>query len=214
MQLIVESRNIFGKKLKKKRGSRKFPAVLYGAKMKNQPLFVDFEEFKRIWREAGESTIVKLKHNNSGDTFDVLIHSVDIDPLKNEPIHADFLAVEMDKPIITKVPLVFEGVAPAAKELGGVLVKVLHEIEVEALPKDLPHELKVDVSKLVTFEDKIILTDIVLPAGVKIIGNPEEVVALVEIASEEEISTEEPSLEKIEVEKRGKKEEETSASHE
>ncbi len=203
MQLRVEERNIFGKKLKPLREEGKLPAVLYGAKAKNKPLFVNLKDFIKIWKEAGESTIVDLKEGEK--EFNVLIHEVDIDPIKNKPIHVDFLAVRMDELISAPTPLVFEGEAPAVKSLGGVLVKVMHEVEVEALPGDLPHELKVDISKLEVFDDKITLGDVVLPKGVSIIASLDEVIALVEPPRGEEEESEAPSVEDVEVEKKGKK---------
>lgn len=181
----------------------RLPAILYGAKTENKPISVTFKDFIKTWKEAGESTIIELKEG--AKKFNVLIHQVDIDPIKNEPIHVDFLAVRMDEIISAATPLVFEGEAFAVKSLGGVLVKVMHEVEVEALPADLPHELKVDVSKLETFEDRITLGDVVLPKGVNIIPGLDEVVALVEPPREEEEESEAPSIEDVEVEKKGKK---------
>ena len=207
MQLNAETRNVFGKKLKKFREEGKLPVVLYGKKAENQSLFVDAKEFGKVWKEAGESSIIKLKTPTS--EVEVLIQDMELDPVKNEPIHIDFLAVEMNKPITAATALVFEGIPPAVKELRGVLVKVMHEVEIEALPKDLPHEIKVDISKLATFEDKIHLKDIVLPKGVKITGGGDEVVALVEPPREEEAveAEESSSIEDVEIEKKGKKEE-------
>ena len=130
-----------------------------------------------------------------------------LDPLKNEPLHADFYIVEMDKPITAKVNLVFEGVSPAEKELGGILVKVRHDVDVEALPKNLPHELKVDVSKLIKLEDQIVIKDIDLPAGVKILAGENDVVVLIETPKEEIVEEKPITIEEVEVEKKGKKEE-------
>jgi len=205
MRLTVEQRNIFGKKLRPFRKEGKLPAVLYGAKVKSKPLFVSLRDFVKAWKEAGESTIIELKEGEKG--VNALIQDVAIDPMKNEPVHVDFLAVQMDKPITASVPLVFEGTAPAVKELGGVLVKVMHELEVEALPKDLPHELKINIGGLAAIEDKITLGDIDLPEGVKFTGKPDETVVLVESPREEEAEEAAPAnLEDIEVEKKGKKE--------
>jgi large subunit ribosomal protein L25 len=211
-QLNAEKRDVFGKKLKNFRKQGKLPAVLYGKNKKTASIFVDLKEFKKIWKETGESTIIKIilksDFENSKSDFDVLIQEVVFGPIKDEPIHADFYIVEMDKPIVAKVSLVFEGVSPAEKDLGGILVKVRHDVEVEALPKNLPHELKVDVSKLVNLGDQITVKNINLPAGVKILAGENDVVALVE-APKEEIVEEKPiTIEEVEVEKRGKKEEE------
>lgn len=186
LELQAEKREIFGKKLKPFRKEGKLPAVLYGPKEKSQPLFISLKDFKKLWKEAGESTVIQLNLEKSKK--EVLIQDVAMDPVKDEPVHVDFYAVQMDKPIEASVALEFSGISPAIKNLGGVLVKVMHEIEVEALPKNLPHELVVDISKLEKFEDKILAKDIVLPEGVKLIANPEEVIALVEESREEEIA--------------------------
>jgi len=206
LQLQAEKRNVFGKKLKTARERGKLPAILYGKKIEPTPIFVDLKEFNKIWKKAGESTIIKLKSDDKKIT-DVLIYDVFMDMLKNEPIHADFYAMEMDKPITAKVQLVFEGVAPAVKELGGVLIKVIHEVEVEALPKNLPHELKVDISKLVELGSHITIKDIDLPSGVKILSKADEIVALAE-APREEVEEKPISIEEVKVEKKGKKEKE------
>src|SRR6185436_3784218 len=101
--------------------------------------------------------------------IDVLIHEVQVDPVTDEPIHVDFLAIDMKKKIRVKVPLEFEGISNAVKTGIGNLVKALHEVEVEALPKDLPHTLVVDISKLETLEDNVFVSDIKLPAGVEVV---------------------------------------------
>lgn len=192
---------MFGKKLKLARKEGKLPAVLYGRGKKTTPLFVDLKEFKKIWKEAGETTIIKIKNE------DAIIQDVAIDPVKNEPIHADFYVVEMNKPITAEVPLVFKGVSPAEKELGGILVKVMHKVEVEALPRNLPHDLKVDISKLTALGDQLTIKDIDAPADVKILAKKDEVVALIE-TPKEEVEEKIISIEEVEVEKKGKKEEE------
>ncbi len=213
LELKTESREVFGKKLEPFRKQGKLPAVLYGPKEKSRPLFVFLKDFKKLWKEAGESTVIQLNLEKSKK--EVLIQDVAIDPVKDEPVHVDFYAVLMDKPIEASIALVFEGISPAVKNLGGVLVKVMHEVEVEALPKNLPHELVVDISKLEKFEDKVFAKDIILQEGVKLISNSEEVIALVEEPKEEEAAP--PTEEKIafeEIEVAGKKEKEEKEEEE
>jgi large subunit ribosomal protein L25 len=143
------------------------------------------------------------------DNIDALIHEVQVHPVTEEPIHVDFLVVDMNKKIKVKVPLEFEGVSNAVKNGLGNLVKVLFEVEVEALPKDLPHNLSVDISKLETVESQIFVSDIKLPAGVVIMAEPQEVVASIVLQVEEKEEVVVPvDLSAIEVEKKGKKEEE------
>ena len=214
LELKAEKRSVFGKKLKIFRKNDKLPAVLYGPKEKAQSLFISLKDFKKIWQEAGESTVIQLKltsdvkkSSTSDVVKEVLIQEVAIDPKKDEPLHVDFYAVQMDKPIQATVQLVFEGVSPAVKDLGGVLVKVMHEVEAEALPKNLPHELAVDISRLANFEDKILAKDIILPKEAELKTNPEEVIAFVEAPKEEAAPPEEKiAFEEIEV--AGKKEKE------
>jgi large subunit ribosomal protein L25 len=107
------------------------------------------------------------------------------------------------------VPLEFIGVSPAVKDLGGVLVKVLHEIEIEALPKDLPHSITVDISSLAQIDDHITAKDLSLAKGVTLVTKESDIVVLVSAVREEK-EEEVPAaidMDAIEVEKRGKKEE-------
>lgn len=196
-----------GEKLEVMRKAGYIPAVFYGAGKATTHIALSRVEFKKIWRDAGESSAVKIEM--PAGAVDVLIHEVQVDPVTNEPIHADFLAIDMKKKIKVNVPLVFDGISNAVKNGIGNLVKVLHEIEVEALPSDLPHDLAVDISKLETLEDNITVADIKLPAGVVAITPETDVVASVVAQVEEKEEEVAPvDLSAIEVEKKGKKEEE------
>jgi len=189
------------------RKSGEIPAVFYGAGQTTTSIAVPIVEFKKVWREAGESSAVKISVP-TGD-IDVLIHEVQVDPVTDEPIHIDFLAIDMKKKIKVKVPLEFTGTSNAVKSAIGNLVKVLHEIEIEALPADLPHSLVVDISKLETLEDTVVVSDIKLPAGVVAITASTDVVASIVAQVEEKEEVVAPvDLSAIEVEKKGKKEEE------
>lgn len=211
IKLKAQKRDVFGKQLKKIREAGQVPVVVYGAKQEATPLLVDTKEFVKVLSEAGESSIVSLDMGGSG--HDVLIHEVQYHPIKGQPIHVDLYVVQQDKKIEVDVPLVFEGVAPAVKELGGNLVKVMHELPIEALPKDLPHDIKIDVSGLATLDSQILVKDIKLPAGVVALAEPEEVVVSISEAGEEVAAEEAPiDLSAIEVEKKGKQDEEGEES--
>ena len=195
-------------KLDTLRKSGEIPAVFYGAGKDTTSISIGTIEFKKLWRDAGESSTVKIGIPE-GKNIDVLIHEVQVDPVTDEPIHVDFLAIDMKKKIKVEVPLVFEGISNAVKSGIGNLVKVLHELEIEALPDDLPHNLVVDVSKLETLDDQIFVSDIKLPAGVIVINHPTDVVAsIIEQVEEKEEVVVPVDLSAIEVEKKGKKEEE------
>lgn len=180
----------------------KIPAVFYGKKEASTPIKLPFAIFEKTLKEAGESTILHLE--GQGIDVDVLIHDVDLDPVTDKPRHADFYAIEKGKKLSIKIPLEFVGVAPAVKDLGGILVKVMHEVEIEALPKDLPHKLEVDISGLNTFDSIITAESIKLPEGVALKVKPEEVVASVYEPKEEVVETAPVDLSTIEVAKKGK----------
>ncbi len=170
-------------KLDALRQAGKIPAVFYGKKEASKPISISQADFLKVWREAGESSVVSLETPEG--VKESLIHDVDVDPVTGAPRHADFYVFEKGKKLEVELPLEFVGVSPAVKNLGGTLVKVLHELKIEAQPKDLPHSIEVDISSLATFEDQILAQDIKLPAGVDLIENPEEVVALVSAPREE-----------------------------
>ncbi|MFZ3011828.1 MAG: 50S ribosomal protein L25 [Minisyncoccia bacterium] len=189
------------------RKSGEIPAVFYGAGKETTPISVETIEFKKVWREAGESSAVKI--TTPAGNIDALIHEVQVDPITEEPIHVDFLAIDMKKKITVKVPLEFDGVSNAVKSGIGNLVKSIHELEVEALPADLPHSLSVDISKLETLKDQIFVYDVELPSGVTLVSNPSDVVAsIIEQVEEKEEVVVPVDLSAIEVEKKGKKDEE------
>ncbi len=188
------------------------PAVYYGRKQDSTPIQIKKSDFIKAWKNAGESTVIKIKTKD--EELEALIKDVQIDPITNDPRHADFYVFEKGHKVQISIPIEFEGTSPAVKELGGILVKALHEIEVKAEPANLPHEIIVDISSLVSFESQILVKDIKLPSGVELIQNPEDVVALVSEAKEETQEAAPIDLSQIEVEKKGKKEEEGGETQE
>lgn len=195
-------------KLDKIRKNGLVPAVVYGAGVENTSISVPAPEFKKVYKQVGETTAFTL--NVDGTNMSVLVHDMQLDAVRGFATHVDFLAVDMKKDITAHVPLEFVGVSEAVKSGAGVLVKVLHEVEVTALPSNMPHSLNVDITKLVTLEDNVFASDIVLPSGVKLETGPEEVVAAV-TAMHEEVETAPLDLSSIEVAKKGKKEDEETA---
>ena len=188
------------------------PAVMYGPKSEPQHIAIAKMPFKKAFAEAGESTVVTL--DVAGTKTDALINDVQFHPVTNEPIHADFYIFDKNATVEVEIPLEFTGESPAVKNLGGILVKVAHEITVEALPKDLPHEIIVDISSLIDFDSQIKASDLKLPQGVTLVTeeDQDEVIAMVDTPREETEEEAAPvDLSSVEIEKKGKKEEETSA---
>ncbi|HCX27899.1 MAG TPA: 50S ribosomal protein L25 [Candidatus Portnoybacteria bacterium] len=177
LELKAQAREITGKKVRQLRNSGLIPAVLYGHGIKSLSLSIDAKDFAKLFKQTGETTLIHLVLD--GKNHNVLIHDLARDPLKGETIHVDFYEVRMDEKIKAKILLVFAGESAAIKAEGGVLVHALQELEIEALPQDLPKEISVDISSLNTFEDKIRVSDLIVGNGVKVLANPDDLVAMV-----------------------------------
>ncbi|MEK7652559.1 MAG: 50S ribosomal protein L25 [Patescibacteria group bacterium] len=190
------------------RNEDNMPAVYYGKKTESTPVLVSMIQFKKMWKDVGESGVFNIKNGNT--EMQALIHDVQLHPVTDEPVHADFYIVEKGQTVTVSVPIEFIGESPAVKNFGGALVKILHEIEVEAEPNNLPHEIIVDVSSITEIDGHIAIKDLKFPKGVKTTEEQEEIVVLVEQPKEEkeELPAVEADLSSIEVEKKGKEEKE------
>ncbi|MBU2545395.1 50S ribosomal protein L25 [Patescibacteria group bacterium] len=195
LNLKVKKREIVGDKVERLREQGILPAVLYGPKVENLNIQLDSKMFDKIYEEAGTSTLISLEIE--GEEFPVLIHEIRRDPITGNPIHVDFYQPILTEEVEATVAIVFEGEAPAVKDLGGMLVKEFQEIVVKALPQNLPHEIIVDVSSLKTFEDEILVKDLKVADNVTIQKEPDEVVALVAPAEKIEEEPEKPTEEEI-----------------
>lgn len=178
-QLKAVSRELAHRDSKTEYRAGLIPAEMYGNKVDNIHLAVDAIEFEKVFRKAGESTVIELIMPD-GSTTNVLIQDVQHHYLNSNPIHIDFFAVNMSQKLTATVQIEFVGEADAVKVLGGTLVKVLNEVDVECLPMDLPPHFEVDISKLKTFEDVITVADIQVSDKVQILAEAEEVVAKVQ----------------------------------
>lgn len=158
IELSAELRQTTGSKVKFLRKSGYIPAVLYGKGQDSLNLQIKSSDFSKALKEAGESTLVYV--NLGKDSHPTIIHDVTRDPVRDEVIHADFYKVNLHEKIDAKVPVVFQGESPAVKNLGGIFVRNVNELEVEALPQNLPHELTIDISVLKEFGDKITIADL------------------------------------------------------
>jgi large subunit ribosomal protein L25 len=207
--LKATSRTETGKKTERLRAEGNLPAVMYGPKQAPTALTIAKTDFDKVLKEAGESTVVTI--TGVGNPTDVLIHEVAFDARKGGVVHVDFYAIEAGKKISVHVPLIFVGEAPAIK-LGGTLTKVLHEIEVEAEATHLPKEIEVDISTLENFESQIHVSDLKVPKGVEFKNAAEDVVALVQEVAEEKEEAPVLDMNAVEVEKKGKTEEDAPAS--
>lgn len=189
------------------------PAVVYGRKEESTPVAIDRKAFEKVYRAAGESQVITLK-GLDGDK-QALIHDVEVHPVTGVPMHADFYAIEKGQKVTVSVPLEFEGVSPAVKDLGGILTKVMHELEIEVDATELPQHIVVDISALKTLEDQIKVGDLALPASAELSLDKDEVVAMISVAQEETEEAAPMDISQIETSvERGKKEEEAPAEGE
>lgn len=160
------------------RNEGQVPAVIYGAGTEPTNVTVDHNTLAKLFKTAGESTLVEMQIEG-GKTVNVLIQDIQKDPLREEIIHADFRAVDMNKPIEAEVKLKFVGESPAVKALGGTLVRPLDTLLVKALPNALVSTLEVDLTRLATFDDVVRVSDLAVPEGVEILEEDNRTLAVV-----------------------------------
>ena len=193
--LTAEVRNTIGKQVKALRREGILPAVMYGVGVEPLPLGLDEKVASRVLANVSGSTLIDLKVGK--DTHKVLVREFQRDVIRRDILHVDFLVVAMDVVIRAVVPVALVGEAPAVEDFEGVLVSGLSEIEVEALPSDLPEQLSVNLESLATMSDVITVGDIVLGERVSLVTDPDETIANV-IAQVIEEEPEEVELEELE----------------
>ncbi|MFA5878202.1 MAG: 50S ribosomal protein L25 [Candidatus Staskawiczbacteria bacterium] len=191
---------------KKTKDSGRIPAVVYGVGLKNISIDVDAREFQKLFIQSGESSLINLAVEGEKKDRPVLVHEIQKDHVSGRFIHIDFYQPSLTQEVEVMIPLVFEGVSLAVKELGGTLVKEIQEIKVKALPQNLPHDIKVDISGLETFDQEILVKDLKFSADVKVLRGLEEIVALVVPMAKVEEELEKPIEEKVEDVERVEKE--------
>lgn len=210
IELNASKREVLGSKVSQLRKSGYVPAVLYGKNQESIPLQIPIKDFNKAFVSAGESTLVYV--NVDGQSYPTIIHDIAKDAISDEILHADFYKVRLDEKIKAKVAVVFHGESPAVKDLGGIFVRNINELEIEAFPQDLPHEIVVDISSLKNMGDQILVKNLKLDDKLKVMAEDEEIIATVqEPMSEAELekALEAPTttVEDVEVIKKEKEEE-------
>ncbi len=206
--LKAEKRKELKKQVKDLLKEELIPAVLYGPDIETISIKVSEKDFSKIFKETGESELFKLLLDK--DEFLVLVKDIQKDILSGRIIHIDFYQPKLGQKMELAVPLEFIGEAPAQKK-GGIIVKVMHELEVECLPRQIPKEIKVDLSVLENIDSVIKIKDLNLPEGVKPLVSEENIVVSVsEPEKEEQLSQEEnqPEAENQDQEKQKKSQQE------
>lgn len=188
IKLKAEKREVVGRKVKALRKEGKIPANVFGKNIKSESLTVDRKEFESTFKQAGETQIIDLEGRP------VLVSNIQVSPLTGEYLHIDFRQVDLKEEIKANVPLVFEGESPAEKQNLGTVVEQLDEVEVEALPTELPEKIIVDISNLTDVDQAVYVKDLKVNSSVKVLTDSESIVVKVEAPQEEEV-VEAPAVE-------------------
>lgn len=207
--LKANHRSILGKQVKALRREGKLPAVIYGHHIDPLSIVLDLRDASRSLTGLAPSALVTV--DVEGTQHKALVREKQRNKLTGVLLHVDFLAVSMKEKLRANVFIEITGTSPAVKDFDGVLVSGVNEVEVECLPQDLPERIVVDISGLLKIGDGIYVHDLAVPEGVKLLEEPDTMVALItaQAAAEEEVApvVEEVAAEEPEVIERGKKEE-------
>lgn len=176
-KLKVEERKVLGKKVKKLRREGITPGNVYGKEVKSTAVQAPTKEFMDVYSESGETTLVDLQLD--GKTLPVLIQNVYKD-FRGNVLHADFFQVNLKEKVKANVPLEFIGEPKAVTEKIGILARITDEVEVEALPSDLPENIEVNVENLAQIDDQITIGELSVPTGVTVLSDSNQVVAKIE----------------------------------
>lgn len=176
MQLKVQKREVLGKKVKNLRKQGLIPTTIYGKKIKSESLQVNTKDFLKVYKKAKETGLVDLLIDEK-EPRPVLIHNIQKDPISGIILHADFYQVDLKEKVKAMVPIVAQGEAKAVTDNKGVILHVLSEIEVEALPTELPEKIEVDVTILSDVDQSIFVKDLpVDKSKIAVLTSPEEIV--------------------------------------
>ncbi|MCL5438842.1 MAG: 50S ribosomal protein L25 [Patescibacteria group bacterium] len=183
-KLAVEPRKVLGKKVKKLRKEGVLPANIYGKNIKSIAVQVPLKEFEKTYKEVGETGLIDLELK--GELKPVLIHNVQLDHITDLPLHTDFYQVNLKEKVKTAVPLILVGEAKAVTDKVGILLQPLSEVEVEALPEDLPENVEVKVDYLANIDEQITVGDLKVPQEITVHTDPSQVIVKVtELVSKE-----------------------------
>ena len=182
--LTAEKRTITGKKVKFLRREGILPANMFGKAIKSTSLQLPLKDFQKVYNQVHETGLVDLTVGN--ETHPVLIQNIHIQPITHTPLHADFFKVNLKEKVKATIPIVGVGEPKAVADKIGVLLQSLSEVEVEALPADLPEHIEINIEGLSQIDDSLTIADLKAPTGVGILAEPTEMVfRIAELVSEE-----------------------------
>jgi large subunit ribosomal protein L25 len=186
IKLNAQKRDMLGRKVKKLRAQDLIPANVFGSKIKSQALTIKTEEFKKVLLEAGESSIVELLIEGEKESRPVLIRGSQTHPVSREILHIDLRQVDLKEKIKALIDVILKGESPAQTQ-GALIITLKNQVEVEALPTDLPEQLEIDISKLKEVNDFLTVAELkVDKAKVEILNQADEILVRAEAPKEEE----------------------------
>ena len=161
-KLKAQKRIVFGRKVNALRKEGLLPANIYGKNIKSLAVQINLDDFVPVYKEAGEAGVINLMINGKGkgEELSVLVANLQKDPTRDFPLHVDFRKVDLKEKIMASVPIEFKGEAPCEKTSVGTVVQYIDEVEVEALPTDLPEKFEIDISVLTDVDQAIFLKDL------------------------------------------------------
>ncbi len=177
INLLVQARTGTGKsKVKALRHQGIIPGIVYGEGRKSQAIQIDRKTFLRLLKsQKGENIIIKLSvasEDKKSREVPVIIKEMQHDPVSDELMHIDFNQISLTKEIKVKVPIVAKGEAVGVKQDGGSLDHLLWDLEIECLPAQIPANIEVDVTNM-KINDSIHIKDLNIPAGIKVLHDPD-----------------------------------------
>lgn len=162
------------------------PAVVFGKETASISLSMKKSDFAKVFKEAGESTLIDLVIDGETEARPVLVSEMQLDPLSGRTIHVSFHQVQLKEKVIVKVPVVITGESSVVKNGQGVLLTLINEIEIEAFPRDLPKEFEVDISGLTEVGMGIHIRDLKIAEIATIKNAPDELVVKIDNLTVEE----------------------------
>ncbi len=173
--LKVEKRDVFGKKLKFLRRAGIIPANIYGKGTASVAVQLPLKDFIETYKVTGETGLLELQLGD--EKRPALVHTVQLDYVANTPLHVDFYQVNLKEKVTTMVPVHLTGEPTAVTEKLGTLLHMVSEVEVEALPTDLPEKFEVDITHLAAVDDQVTVADLPKVQGVEVLTEPSQIVA-------------------------------------
>lgn len=180
IKLELEPRTITGKKVKQLRRAGTVPAHLYGPGLESRPLQGEEKQLLRALQRAGSANPITLSVRGEAGERLTFAREIQWSPVREQLLHVDFLAVSANRPVAAQAPITLSGESPGAQRTGGAVAQVLYQLEVEALPLEIPSEIAIDLSALVDTNAVVRAADIALPPNVTLLTDPEAIVVRVD----------------------------------